>query len=93
MCQAERVYASCVNLKKQGYDKRDRRLDRLLTSRATGIPVMIALLALIFWLTITGANYPSQLLSSFFGYLEGQLTLLFSGWGLSLIHISFCPPS
>ena len=81
VCQAERVYASCVNLKKQGYDKRDRRLDRLLTSRATGIPVMIALLALIFWLTITGANYPSQLLSSFFGYLEGQLTLLFSGWG------------
>ena len=44
-------------------DRRDRRLDRLLTSRATGIPVMLLLLGLVFWLTIAGANVPSALLS------------------------------
>ena len=44
-------------------DRRDRRLDQLLTSRATGIPVMLLLLGLVFWLTIAGANGPSQLLS------------------------------
>ena len=40
-----------------------RRLDRLLTSRATGIPVMLALFGTILWLTVEGANVPSQLLS------------------------------
>ena len=45
-------------------DRRDRRLDRLLTSKATGIPVMLLLLGLVFWLTIAGANVPSELLSS-----------------------------
>ncbi len=63
-----------------GYAKRDRMLDRLLTSRATGFPAMILLLVLIFWLTITGANYPSQLLSDFFFALGEKLSALFLSW-------------
>ncbi len=43
--------------------RRDRVLDRLLTSKATGIPVMLLLLALALWLTMAGANVPSELLS------------------------------
>ena len=43
--------------------RRDRALDRLLTSKATGIPVMLLLLALVLWLTMVGANVPSELLS------------------------------
>ncbi len=39
------------------------KIDKYLTNRFTGIPIMIALLALIFWITISGANYPSQMLS------------------------------
>lgn len=63
----------------------DRRADRLLTSRKTGYPVMIALLALVFWITITGANYPSQALSGLLFGLEDKLLLLFEmchapGW-------------
>ncbi len=42
----------------------DRRLDRLVTSRVWGIPLMILLFTGIFWLTISGANAPSQLLAS-----------------------------
>ena len=42
----------------------DRTIDRIVTHRIWGFPIMIGLFALIFWLTITGANYPSQLLSA-----------------------------
>ncbi|MCS7040064.1 MAG: ferrous iron transporter B, partial [Caldilineales bacterium] len=42
----------------------DRAIDRLVTSRRWGFPLMILLFALIFWLTISGANYPSELLSN-----------------------------
>lgn len=41
----------------------DRALDRLLTSRVVGLPLMVLLLAVVFWITIAGANVPSRLLS------------------------------
>lgn len=40
----------------------DRKIDEIVTSKIWGIPIMLLLLAIIFWLTIIGANYPSQLL-------------------------------
>lgn len=52
----------------------DRRADKLLTGRAFGFPLMILLMLVIFWLTIVGANYPSQLLSAGFGWLGEWLT-------------------
>jgi ferrous iron transport protein B len=42
----------------------DRTLDRLVTSRVWGFPIMLLLLAVVFWLTISGANVPSGLLAS-----------------------------
>lgn len=42
----------------------DRRADRVLTSRAFGYPIMLLMLMLVFWITIVGANYPSELLST-----------------------------
>jgi len=42
----------------------DRWIDKLVTGRWTGFPIMFALLAIVFWLTITGANVPSALLAS-----------------------------
>lgn len=42
----------------------DRALDRILTSRITGLPVMLLLLALVFWITIAGANVPSSMLAT-----------------------------
>ena len=41
----------------------DRTLDRIVTSRWLGFPVMFALFALMFWLTVSGANVPSALLA------------------------------
>lgn len=42
----------------------DRMIDRIVTSRVWGFPVMLLLFALMFWLTITGANVPSALLAN-----------------------------
>ncbi|HLF87316.1 MAG TPA: nucleoside recognition domain-containing protein [Anaerolineales bacterium] len=42
----------------------DRTIDRIVTSRRWGFPLMILLLALVFWLTISGANVPSQMLAT-----------------------------
>ena len=63
-----------------GYSQQDRKLDLLLTSPLTGFPIMLLLFLLIFWLTIAGANVPSQLLSQGLFWLgdrlrEGFLTL------------------
>ena len=77
---AEAVCAGAVKCAREDYARRDRALDRLFTSRATGIPVMLALLAGVFWLTIQGANYPSQLLSDALFWLQDRLTDLFTYW-------------
>ncbi len=77
---AEELCSDVVSFGQVGCYERDRKLDRLLTSRATGIPVMLLLLALVFWLTITGANYPSQLLSDVFFRLQESASV----WMLSL---------
>lgn len=48
---------------------RDRKLDRIFLSRRFGIPVMIILLGVVLWITIIGANYPSDLLGKvLFGF-------------------------
>ena len=62
----------------KNYHNRDRKIDKILTSKIWGIPIMLCFLGLIFWLTIIGANYPSRLLSNFFDYLEEKLVFLFN---------------
>jgi ferrous iron transport protein B len=42
----------------------DRTLDRWITSRWLGFPLMLAILAVVFWLTIAGANVPSQMIAT-----------------------------
>jgi ferrous iron transport protein B len=42
----------------------DRTMDRILTSKYLGFPIMFLILGVVFWLTITGANIPSGLISS-----------------------------
>lgn len=59
------------------YSKKDRCIDKILTGRVTGFPVMLLMLAFIFWLTISGANYPSQLLSDFLFGIQDKLSELF----------------
>ncbi len=44
-------------------DLRDRKIDRILTSKRIGIPIMLLLLVICFWITVSGAGVPSELLS------------------------------
>lgn len=46
--------------------KKKFNLDKILTNKLTGIPIMIIMLMAIFWISIVGANYPSDLLFKMF---------------------------
>lgn len=60
---------------------RDKRIDDLVTSKKFGIPIMLALLGLIFWITIQGANIPSQILSDLLFKLQDKLNDIFISFG------------
>ena len=72
---SEEISQKVCEYKEKNYQSKDRKIDNILTSKTFGIPIMLAFLAGIFWLTITGANYPSNLLSSLFSWIQGKLTL------------------
>ena len=74
--QAESISVQVVRSKNLPHTGLEARLDDILTSRWLGFPIMLLLLALILWITITGANYPSQLLATGLFWLEEQLTEL-----------------
>lgn len=72
--QAHTIYKACALYNKPLYADSDRRTDRVLTSRLFGYPAMILLLMLVFWLTIKGANIPSQLLADALFWLQDRLS-------------------
>lgn len=69
--EAEKIAAESVTIPADAARK-DRLIDRIVTSRKFGIPLMLLMLMLVFWLTIVGANYPSQWLS--------EILMGFCGW-------------
>lgn len=75
--KAESIYAKTVCVEKKEYNVRDRKLDKILTSKWTGIPIMLLLLAAVFWITITGANYPSKILADGLFWIEERLLEFF----------------
>lgn len=70
---AEELANDCVRCEHTGYSDADRAIDRVLTGKWVGYPVMLALLAFLFWLTIVGANFLSDLLA--FPLFRGQALL------------------
>lgn len=77
--RAAAIADACLSARPEDVHARNRRLDRLLTGPATGIPVMLLLLGAVFWLTIWGANAPSALLSRWLMALQAPLRTLLSG--------------
>ncbi|NSI89698.1 ferrous iron transport protein B [[Clostridium] scindens] len=73
--RAEQISRKTVQYRKKDYDRKDRRLDWIFTSKKTGFPIMFLMLLLVFWITICGANYPSQLLSDGLFWGEDKLVL------------------
>lgn len=76
--EASLISSKVVSYLNEDYAKKDRRLDKILTKKSTGIPIMIILFAFIFWLTIAGSNYPSMLLQGVLFKFENVLFNLFS---------------
>ncbi len=80
MARARELAAACVHTP-AGYDRTDRRIDRLLTGRAVGYPLMLLLLCGVLWLTIEGANIPSQWLATGLFWLGDRLSDAFTALG------------
>ena len=74
--RAEKVVKQVVEYENNRYNNRDRKIDKILTSKTFGIPIMIIFLGLILWITIVGANYPSQWLSSIFESFKYKLVFV-----------------
>ncbi|MFI5359551.1 MAG: nucleoside recognition domain-containing protein [Halanaerobiales bacterium] len=58
-------------------NKLEKRIDDILTSRWLGFPIMLLLLGFIFWITIVGANVPSEMLATALFWLEEKISILF----------------
>lgn len=73
MKRAEEISQEVCTFENKDYGEKDRKIDKILTSKKLGIPIMILFLGVIFWITIIGANYPSDLLFSVFNWVQDKL--------------------
>ncbi len=80
--EVERITQRAVQVGSQKKYDLDQRIDRLVTSPIFGLPLMLLLLAGVFWVTIVGANAPSALLAKGLFFLEDQAAALFTQWGI-----------
>jgi len=60
----------------------DQRVDKLVTSPIFGLPIMLLILAVIIWLTVQGANIPSQMIATALFWFEDQAANLFTAIGI-----------
>lgn len=77
--KAAELASECVSQKER---QNITRVDRILTGKLTAFPIMLLLLALVFWITVKGANYPSELLSKAFFSLEDIMLERCALWGI-----------
>ncbi len=70
------ILKKCVSRLPGKKAKRDRLIDRFLTSKVTGIPAMLILCGILFWITVAGANYPSEWLNVLFEAIKSELNEL-----------------
>mgnify|MGYP000975499800 CR=1 FL=1 len=82
--KAEDIYQNSVIEPQQRVDW-DQKVDDILTSKVLGYPLMLLALGVILWISITAANYPSELLATSFFAIEKHLSAVFAklnapGW-------------
>ncbi|MBE3572227.1 MAG: ferrous iron transporter B [Moorella humiferrea] len=75
--RAEAIASRVVKKNASGFFALEERLDAIVTSRVWGYPIMLALLAFVFWLTLKGANYPSGMLANLFFAFQDVLSAFF----------------
>ncbi|HFE9685713.1 TPA: ferrous iron transport protein B [Clostridium perfringens] len=79
--EAERIGNKVVKGGEE-YTDFQRKIDKILVSKSTGIPIMIMTLLVVLWITITLANYPSEMLANMFAHGEIYIRDFFSGLNL-----------
>ena len=71
--RAEEISKEVITFESKDYNLKNQKIDRIITSKLFGIPIMLGMLFMILWLTIKGANYPSNLLFSIFNNVGENL--------------------
>jgi ferrous iron transport protein B len=80
--EAEMIAKRAVkSVSEKKYDL-DQKIDRLFTSPIFGLPIMLILLSIVIWLTVIGANYPSQMIATALFWIEEQASTLFTNIGI-----------
>lgn len=79
---AEEICKDTVVYKNKNYNQRDRKLDKLFTSKTTGFLIMFLLLLGVFWITIAGANVPSDLINKLLFSWEDNILSFLKNIGL-----------
>ena len=79
---AENIAHEVCSFSQKSKAYKDRKIDKILTSKKFGIPIMLMFLALIFWITIVGANYPSQALFKLFAFIQEKLLIKATTFGV-----------
>jgi ferrous iron transport protein B len=80
--EVERITDRAVQIGSQREYDLDQRIDRIVTSPVFGLPIMLLLLAAVFWVTIVGANVPSAMIADALFFVEDKASALFTQWGL-----------
>lgn len=80
--KAENVSYEICSFNNESISYKDRKIDKILTSKKFGIPIMLLFLGLIFWITIVGANYPSQALFKLFAFIQEKLLIKATTFGV-----------
>ena len=85
--ESEKICKEVVRFEKSDCNERDRKIDRILTNKLTGIPIMLLLLGLILWITIIGANYLSDILFDTLFWVGDKIEVLLNNIGVPLIIV------
>ncbi|MBO5143668.1 MAG: ferrous iron transport protein B [Clostridia bacterium] len=84
---AELISKRVVKFEKENYASKDRKIDKILTNKITGIPIMLLMLGIILWLTIEGANYPSQFLFDVLFNIGDKIEIFLTEVGAPIVLI------
>ena len=71
--KAEEISKEVITFESKDYNLKNQKIDRIITSKLFGIPIMLGMLFIVLWLTIKGANYPSNLLFNIFNNVGKNL--------------------
>jgi ferrous iron transport protein B len=80
--EAEKIAQRAVKTAGERKYDLDQKIDRLVTSPITGLPIMLILLGIIIWLTVQGANVFSEMIANVLFAFGDWASALFTSWGI-----------